>query len=201
MLIKFPYNNSLIQEIKAIPGRRWNPVDKGWVIPDDYLSVAVEVIDRYYPNIADTIRDYEINLNNGTESVKETKLLPDIVSKLNLVAPLYPYQEEGVAFLENCKQFKGALIGDQPGLGKTIETLAWLAINPKARPVLVVTQASIKRNWQREIDKWLPDEKVQVLMKGIDDLDRTATIVIVNYDLIWRKNIETQLLKFLIIIF
>ena len=209
MLIKFPYNKELIEEIKNIPGRTYSPAEKGWIIPDQFLIMAAEMIQPYYPFIADTVRDYSTIFTPPSTTTERTmardiddldtrsskKAVKDIKDKLQIPYDLYPYQEIAVAFLEERdKTSRGALVGDQPGLGKTIEALSWLSLSPK-RPVLVITQASIKRNWYREIEKWLPNSTIQILNQGKDTIDSDADFVIINYDLIWRKGIEEQLLK------
>ena len=217
MLIRFPYNKDLIEDIKTIPGRKYEPNERGWNIPDAFLPTVADMVRIYYPNIADTITDF-YNLTSPIpiiEDIAQSKdeedldtqysveILEDVRKRLDVPHPLYPYQEVAVAFLEARLDTKGAMIGDQPGLGKTIEALAWLSLQPKARPVLVVTQASIKRNWYREIEKWMPESTIQILDQGKDKLDPEASVVIVNYDLIWRENIEKQLLSrnFKVIIF
>ena len=209
MLIQFPYNKELIEEIKNIPGRTYSPTDKGWVIPDQFLIMAAEMIQPYYPFIADTVRDYSTIFTPPSTTTDMTtardiddlderrskKAVKEIRDRLQMPYELYPYQEIAVAFLEERnKVSRGALVGDQPGLGKTIEALSWLSLSPK-RPVLVITQASIKRNWYREIEKWLPGSIIQILNQGKDIIDPDADFVIINYDLIWRKGIEEQLLK------
>jgi len=210
MIVKFPYNKELIDEIKNIPGRKYSPNDKGWDIPDKFLPMAAEMIHTYYPNIADMLRDFsnlvtpQIELGNITTATTIEDLdgrtskqaVQDVKDRLQTPYDLYGYQEIAVAFLEKRNEnSKGALIGDQPGLGKTIETLAWLSLHPTKRPVLVITQTSIKRHWYREIEKWMPNTSIQILDQGKDKIDKNADIVIINYDLIWRKNIEEQLIK------
>jgi len=71
-----------------------------------------------------------------------------------LKTKLYPYQEEGVRF----GLFrKGVLIGDEMGLGKTLQAIA-LAILKRDlfgfEKVLVVTLASLKEQWKREIERF-----------------------------------------------
>ena len=210
MLVKFPYNKELIEEIKNIPGRKYDPNERGWDIPDQFLPMAANMIQDYYPNIADIVRDFSTLTNpkpdvgnittakdvNDLDDLYNQKVLQDVQKRLQTPYELYPYQEIAVAFLEErIKDGKGALIGDQPGLGKTIETLAWLSLNPSKLPALIITQASIKRNWYREVEKWMPTTTIQMLEQGKDVLDKDADIVIINYDLIWRKGIEAQLLK------
>ena len=209
MLIQFPYNKELIEEIKNIPGRTYSPIDKGWIIPDQFLIMAAEMIRPYYPFVADTVRDYstiftppstttDMTMARDIDDLDERhskNAVKEIKDRLQMPYALYPYQEIAVAFLEERgKVSRGALVGDQPGLGKTIEALSWLSLNHK-RPVLVITQASIKRTWYREIEKWLPNSLTQILTQGKDTIDPDADFVIVNYDLIWRKGIEEQLLK------
>ena len=210
MLVKFPYNKELIEEIKQIPGRKYDPNEKGWDIPDRFLPMAANVIQDYYPNIADIVRAFHTLTNpkpdlGNIATAKDIEELDvkysqravqDVKDRLRTPYDLYAYQEIAVAFLESrIQDGKGALIGDQPGLGKTIETLAWLSLNPSKLPALIITQASIKRNWYREVEKWMPNASVQMLDQGKDVLDADADIVIINYDLIWRKGIEEQLLK------
>jgi len=209
MLIQFPYNKELIEEIKNIPGRTYSPTDKGWIIPDQFLIMAAEMIRPYYPFVADTVKDYSTIFTPPSTTIDMTmardiddldelhskNAVQEIKDRLQMPYDLYPYQEIAVAFLEErSKVSRGALVGDQPGLGKTIEALSWLSLNHK-RPVLVITQASIKRTWYREIEKWLPNSLTQILTQGKDTIDPDADFVIVNYDLIWRKGIEEQLLK------
>ena len=172
--------------------------------------MAANMIQDYYPNIADIVRDFHTLTNpkpdlGNIATAKDIEELDvkysqravqDVKDRLRTPYDLYAYQEIAVAFLESrIQDGKGALIGDQPGLGKTIETLAWLSLNPSKLPALIITQASIKRNWYREVEKWMPNASVQMLDQGKDVLDADADIVIINYDLIWRKGIEEQLLK------
>ena len=217
MLVRFPYNKELIDDIKTIPGRKYNPEERGWHVPDEFLPIAADMVRTHYPQIADTMTDYfalmsdQPTIEDFTQATSEEdletnsglKILEEVRSKLNTPFPLYPYQEMAVAFLESRLETKGALIGDQPGLGKTIEALSFCSLHEKARPILVVTQASIKRNWYREVEKWLPESNIQIINQGKDTLDPDSDVVIVNYDLIWRENIEKQLLKanFKVVIF
>lgn len=70
---------------------------------------------------------------------------------------LYPFQVPGRDFLVTAQQ---ALLGDEMGSGKTLQTLAAMRAVDKtegAYPALVVCPNSTKRNWAREIRKWLPE--------------------------------------------
>lgn len=65
-----------------------------------------------------------------------------------------PYQNAGIRYGTE----KGSvLIGDEPGLGKTVQALG-IANETKARNILVVCPASIRLNWRREILRWWEPE-------------------------------------------
>ncbi|KEP67055.1 UNVERIFIED_CONTAM: SWI2/SNF2-containing protein [Hammondia hammondi] len=66
---------------------------------------------------------------------------------------LFPFQLEGVLFA--LQRGGRVLIGDQMGLGKTIQALALLSIY-KAFPVLIVVPASLRLVWAEAIERWLP---------------------------------------------
>ena len=93
---------------------------------------------------------------------------------------LYPFQKEGVRFIE--KRKGRALIADEQGLGKTVQALVFLYRNPDAYPALVVCPSSLKLNWQREARKWL--KCTTQVLKGKtphEILDKQITII--NYDI------------------
>jgi len=215
MLIKFPYNADLISQIKEIPGRRWDPIERGWAIPDQYLVLAADVLKDFYPNVSESVRIYAERLSPQTITINElssaltpqelttesaTEALKSVRERLNLPHSLFPYQELGVAFLEETP-YKGAVVADAPGLGKTIQTLAWMSLHTELRPVLIIVPASVKLNWAREITKWLPSEQAQVIMTGKDIIDPKVGIYIINYELFWRKEAAFKHIKPAITVF
>lgn len=101
----------------------------------------------------------------------------------NLKIEPYPYQREGILFgLEK----KRLLIGDEPGLGKTLQSIG-IVDTANAYPALVICPSSLKINWQREFEKFT-DKKALVL----DNATRTSwpyllkmgmfRVAIVNYE-------------------
>jgi SNF2 family DNA or RNA helicase len=76
--------------------------------------------------------------------------------------PLRPYQTLGVQFLTGRR---GAILGDDVGLGKTIQTLAAIyALEPRC--VAIVCSRPLKFNWRDEIEHWLPGAPVHVATGG-----------------------------------
>lgn len=106
----------------------------------------------------------------------------------------FDFQVEAAYAIDN--RFNGsALIGDEQGLGKTIEAILWLAIHPEARPAIIVVPASVKVNWQREIEKWLPRNKrnvIKILSSRKSQKLLAMGIYIINYDIVkdWLKQIQ-----------
>lgn len=85
---------------------------------------------------------YELKVQSGEWPAHETK------------APLFPYQREGMLHLAFTER---ALLADEMGLGKTIQAIAACALLHrlgKAARVLVVTPASLKTEWEEQIQRF-----------------------------------------------
>ncbi len=105
------------------------------------------------------------------------------ILKHNLRVEPYEYQREGILFGLDRKRL---LIGDEPGLGKTLQSIG-IVDTASAYPSLVICPSSLKINWQREFEKFT-DKKALVL----DNATRTSWpyllgmgmfhVAIVNYE-------------------
>lgn len=42
--LRFAYNPKLVERVKAVPGRVWNPAAKEWTVPADQLDAAVAAL-------------------------------------------------------------------------------------------------------------------------------------------------------------
>jgi superfamily II DNA or RNA helicase len=94
---------------------------------------------------------------------------------------LKPFQRAGVSYLLTQRR---AFLADEQGLGKTVEALAALETDG-AYPALVVCPASLKLNWMRELERWLPDRTAQALSgNGGGAPIEEAEITVVNYDIV-----------------
>lgn len=104
----------------------------------------------------------------------------------------YPFQIEGARSID---RFHGrALLADEMGLGKTIQSLYWTHKRRRyAFPVLVICPASLKYNWQREIEKHLGySAEVCEGMKAPRGHLLDPSYTIINYDILkpWRRAID-----------
>ena len=99
-------------------------------------------------------------VDHRLQALQLKKITGQSIPKLALNTQLYPYQKEGVKFglLKT-----GVLIGDEMGLGKTLQAIA-LGILKKEifgfSKVLVVTLASLKEQWKREIERFSQEKAI-----------------------------------------
>lgn len=97
---------------------------------------------------------------------------------------LLPFQAAGVSYaLATLREGRGVLLADEMGLGKTVQTIV-VANVLQPRTVLVVCPASLKRNWQREWERWSTLGLSVGIAEG-SNWPETA-VVIVNYDILSR---------------
>ena len=92
---------------------------------------------------------------------------------------LRPFQRAGVAY---ALQSRRLFIADEQGLGKTVEALAVLE-EDDAYPAVVICPASLKLNWQREIEHWLPHRSLHVVIGTGKSIPR-ADITVLNYEIV-----------------
>jgi SWI/SNF-related matrix-associated actin-dependent regulator 1 of chromatin subfamily A len=162
---------------KVFPGAKWDKPKGCWKVslsPGD-LPRVLELCGKHGIAYPETL--VETVLTAREELKEDGPELPSI---------LRPYQVEGVLFL---RSHAGAILGDDPGTGKTGQSL--IALPEHARSI-VVCPATLKRNWQREANggvgrkAWRPDLKAQI----IDGKQKTITpprefqILIYNYEIL-----------------
>ncbi len=92
---------------------------------------------------------------------------------------LAPFQWAGVRYvLERRRTF----LADEQGLGKTVQALAALEADG-AFPAVVVCPASLKLNWEREAERWLP-QRSRTVVSGRGATVPAADLTIVNYEVV-----------------
>ena len=114
-----------------------------WVAPDA-LSLLQEIREQH-AHAAGLVA-----LSAATDATLE---LPSLGGELK------PFQRAGVSYLLAQRR---AFLADEQGLGKTIEALATLEADG-AYPAIVVCPATLKLNWMRELERWLPERSTRML--------------------------------------
>lgn len=158
--ITFPYDPSLVNIVKTIPGRVWVPSSKRWEIPSKYLGWFIKSLEgTVYENTVKIQSDE--HLSETADISVDPTVIPDIdISDVDQhVAKgftLYPHQ---VDFLKYAKHRAGRqfLLGDDMGLGKTIETMNLALYGKKIygwkRCLIICNVNTSKYNWEDDIKK------------------------------------------------
>jgi SNF2 family DNA or RNA helicase len=159
---RFKYNQGFIEELKLLPGARWNKIEQYWLTPVELQSKIVETASMF-----------------GFASVPPPVLLAS--SRSGQFNPkLYPFQHTAV---ERALDTGALLLNFEMGLGKTptaIETLRLAC----PEHTLIVCPALVRQNWADEIAKWWPDAPaVEIIDSGKKDI-ATAGAWITSYELL-----------------
>ncbi|WP_417562031.1 DEAD/DEAH box helicase [Microbacterium sp.] len=77
------------------------------------------------------------------------------------------------------------LLADEPGLGKTAESVLAASV-ADAYPLLAVVPNVVKMNWAREVERWTPQRRATVISGDGEDVDAFADVFIVNYEILDR---------------
>ena len=86
-------------------------------------------------------------------------------------ATLYPYQREGVLWLQQQrKNGHGCLLADEMGLGKTIQIIAHLCCLGHDKRHLIIAPTSLIYNWQNEVLRFAPMLLPQLTLVSYDML-------------------------------
>ncbi len=173
--IEFPFSYETLDKVKQLSNRRFinEGAIKYWVAPAMLENIQKLITAGF-------------ELDEALQTLLQTLLNPVRVEDITPVevAGLYPFQQQGVAFIE-AKNGR-ALIADEMGLGKTVQALTWLDMHPEKRPVIIVVPASLKLNWAKEIKMWMKNTKpnVQLLNGTTPNIPLIGDVIIINYDIL-----------------
>ncbi len=148
---------------------------------------ALDVLDamRYgHPECTEAFEDLEYRIRYGGDpddvqaclAIKHGLEQPMGVPELR--KPLYPYQEQAVAFLHRAGS---GILADEPGLGKTLQGIAFALMGDG--PTLVVCPATAKHVWAREIEA-ATDAEHQVIQGTAAVPIAPSDFVIINHDVL-----------------
>ena len=145
--LEFSYNHDIIEFIKnKVPAsyRQYNSQTNNWKIHQHFLPVFIDYLEL--KNIA-----YKIDVNENIKPYYEHQ--QSIFDFTDIKTGLYKHQKTGVHFAMTHKNF---VIGDDQGLGKTLELLAFATSLKKkgAKHCLIICGvAGNVWNWENEIKK------------------------------------------------
>lgn len=166
--IRFVFDRDLLQTVRDLPTAVFDAVSRDWRVSG---AAAAEVADFVAATSAIVAEDAQIALLSA--GADAARLQASRATDADIVLPplggtLLPFQRAGVAYALNVLQESGAgpwpsgrrsggvLIGDEQGLGKTVQAIALNAALNATRTV-VVCPSSLRLNWIREWLRWRPD--------------------------------------------
>lgn len=92
---------------------------------------------------------------------------------------LRDHQKSAVKFLVSNRK---AILADSMGLGKTLSSIA-ASIAANCQKVLIITTASLKSTWRKELSLYFDDKEIEVVQAG-RKFKGGARYTVVNYDLV-----------------
>lgn len=182
--ITYEYTQRMTSILRCLPGWDWCRQKKCGVAKA--IPAVREMLLRLKFNVDDGL-DYNFGETSYARSSSVQPYQGEILSPH--FHCLRPYQQEGVRRILGMKN--RALLADEMGLGKTIQALTWLE-HLDGSPVLVITTASTKFNWEEESHRWT--SRITFVLSGTKaKLPPPADLYIINYNIVgaW----ESVLLK------
>uniref|UniRef100_A0A8C6X6S3 RAD54 homolog B n=1 Tax=Naja naja TaxID=35670 RepID=A0A8C6X6S3_NAJNA len=145
----------------------------------------------------------------------------DVVVDPYITSHLRPHQREGILFLYECvmgmrvsNRF-GAILADEMGLGKTLQciSLIWTLLRqgpygckPVIKQALIVTPGSLVKNWGKEFQKWLGNERIKVFLVDqdhkVEEFIKSPlySVLILSYEMLLRSVDQIQKTEFSLVI-
>ena len=159
--------------------------------------------DRGFARVDESVREHLELLQDREAAQKQKEWFLDQVRSGSrtfdvLATKLYPYQEQGAMHLAFGQR---AMLADDMGLGKTVQAIAAAALLKELRDiqrVLVITPASLKYQWAREIRRFtsLPVTVVEGgLVARRKAYRENSFFTILNYELVRRDLAELDALR------
>lgn len=131
-------------------------------------------------SLLDEFKKYEAYVNSKKKSlIAYIKKVDDKLKEDG--KSLFEHQKIGIEFLA---LNNGAILGDDLGLGKTLQAI--FAAPPKA-PILIVAPVNAKFVWKNEIKKWLGREAEVLSGRKSFRAPEAGEILITNYEILPRE--------------
>lgn len=147
---------------KSLPGSSWSQQEQVWRVPLSWSSCQAlrstfQSELEIGPSLMQWATDEKTNRIDPSITLRE-------LEEYEGDEDLFPHQRAGVAFLRTAKR---ALLADEPGLGKSAQAIRALKSlqehGEEVFPALIVCPNTLKKNWEREIQKWWPETTTQII--------------------------------------
>lgn len=173
IVLRTDYSPDVPAACKSVPGYSFDPKRKAWVYPLKWqvcLDIRQNIANELGREIAfgeemndwakaEKRRQREISALKGGQELPEGQ---DILGVKERNPKIYaategrPFQKVGIAFGAKTRRI---ILADEPGLGKTVQTLGIVEETGLSGPILVVCNTSAQQvTWPNEIEQWTDDE-------------------------------------------
>lgn len=150
---------------QRLPGARWHSKSGSWIISPAYLPEAVQLCRRFDFDVPADMSRYNDGIIARRRALEALSLATHTdFEPTPIEVELRDYQRVAVQYALATRR---CIIGDEPGLGKTIETIATVE-TASAYPALVVCPPKLTLNWAAEIMRCVPKRTVQVVSSRSD---------------------------------
>lgn len=181
LFVSFPYDETVLTAVRALPSRYWHAEEKEWELP---LNKLTEFVNQ--------LANYEVQLKGELGALIEKKV-PNI--QFDFKTKPFEHQIDGFNYGLTHDSW---LLGDEQGLGKTWQVIN-IAIAKKQvegyKHCLIVCGVNgLKWNWLKEIGKHSNEEGYILGQRGvkigsnadkladIDELDNLPFFIITNVE-------------------
>jgi len=172
---------------KSLPGSSWSNQEQVWRVPLSWSS-CLALRSTFVQQLEIGPKLTEWASNELATRISPSLALRDL-EEYEGDSDLFPHQRAGVAFLAASKR---ALLADEPGLGKTAQAIRALKRlkeqGEDVFPALIVCPNTLKKNWEREFQKWWPEVTTQVI-KG------TASQRKKQFDIAVESNLDVMVIN------
>ena len=158
-------------------GWNWSRPGEVWYTKVPYA--ALEYYEQGSEAAQEVLRPYHEEYQRSW--AQETGFRAPIPKGLELM----PFQQAGVEYALSRPH---ALIGDQPGLGKTAQAIA-ISNVLDSQATLVICPAAVRYHWRGEIMRWsaITGVRPYCVFKATDGVHPRAPYVVLSYDLVSRS--------------
>ena len=198
VVFEFDFDKDIIAEIKSSDyNARFNPELKHWIVPvNDWSKRTIKSIiikHQFQPKVKEEKKDIVVDY-----SIKGVDLayIQGLCDARGFTYIPRDYQLEALGYALN----KGNLInGDDVGLGKTFEAIIY-AETTNSFPCLVIVPASVKYNWGEKWSEIVGSKRDISIIESTETKTKknnwNAEVVIINYDIIGKKQGKGATVKF-----
>jgi len=184
-----------VNEVKKIPGREYDPETEDWKVPlktkgscaqflhfcNEFDIKLPDSIEKLIKELRQDFKERERREARNREIIKGADSSIDRIYGTARGMRLRDYQRAAV---EYAAENKRVIIGDEQGLGKTVEAIGTVQ-HLESYPVLCVVPAAVRPHWEKEWNTWIPRRTVKTVRSGSHS-DFRGSIVICTYSLIYK---------------